>query len=357
MKENSLMNKVRVLFSLILFTMLTYPATAQTSSDDVNKLSTIAWSTDGTRIAGVYDDSSIAIWAVENTNDPILTIDADIADDVMWTPDSEYIITQGRHLQNENHLQMSVTKWRATTGELVETLFSFEMDTSLEFNWYGYVIFPAIAIDRTATNIAYSFRSSNTYLSGVPTVLFAGPDSWNNYNYMMQWSPGSTHIAVANGTSDVYNILIFETDSQNPIFVINQSMQYFVTDMVWDSTGKYLATSSITITGGEGWSSIGIYEIEQPTDEIPLYIYSADRWWYEVNPDAASIAWHPIDTILAVATEFAIEFYSPLSDDAIYTIPAASIQDLAWSPDGTQIAGVLLDGTIQIWDYESSPSS
>ncbi len=308
------------------------------------KLQDIAWSPDGTRIAGAYQNSQIAIWSVNDLIDPIVTIQVE-ADTVSWTPDSRQLIVQGTSATDDHLLRMSVTKWNASTGQKVDTLMSFQLDTGFDFNPYGYNIFPVMALDSTATKAAFSFRGGTVLISDGSQVLHLKNVNTTNAVLRMIWNPNGQQLAVIYGSSDIYNIQVFNTETDELILNIYQDLQYFVTDWGWDASGTYLATSSMRYTCCEGWSNIGIYKIEKGDDYIDTQF-----WRTNIERYAAPIAWHPSKYILAIATTDAIEVYDPSEKEPFFKVAVNEARDIEWSPDGMQIAGVTSDNTIKIWD-------
>jgi WD40 repeat protein len=340
------MNKFFILSVFIVLILHGYTTIYQSASIDIIDVTTISWSPDGTRIAGLSSDSNIYIWDVEDLTNPILSFQVGIADEIRWTPDSQYLVVQGTKSE-EKHLQMSATKWDATTGGLVETLMTFQMDTSFEYNLYGYYVFPTLVFNRATTQTAFSYRDGLVFISDGFQVLHLDHPAPTNHVYQMEWSPDNKYIAIAYGSSDSYVIQVFNTESGEMTLLISQMQQYFVIDMEWDATGTYLATLSTRFTCCESWSNIGVYHIE--SEKEPKVQFSADRWWEGIDQNNTSMAWHPNELWLAIATEDAIKIFDPFTEDAVSTISVEGVSDLIWSPDGTKISGVLPDSTIQIW--------
>ncbi|MBC7814070.1 MAG: WD40 repeat domain-containing protein [Burkholderiales bacterium] len=333
---------------LVALTLQLNFAVAQNNSTETAQLETIAWSPDGTRIAGSYGDARVSVWGVDNLSNPILSFQTELADKITWTPDSHYLIAQGNHSDENGHLQSSVTKWDADTGEFVDTLFAFELDTTFEFNPYGYYIVPTLALDSTTTKAAFSFRNVTVYLSDGTQVLHPNNQAATHNVYRMEWSPDGERLAIVNGATDIYTIEVFDIASGDVIQVIVPSFQYYITDLGWDTTGNYLAASSMQFTCCESWSNIGVYHVQ---DAEALYSYdAADRWWGNIARYDAPVAWHPTDFLLAIANVNTVEIYDPNVENALFTIAVDEARDIEWSPDGTQIASVSSNGVLELWD-------
>jgi WD40 repeat protein len=332
----------------IVIFAVTFQLSSVRAQNDVTtkpELQNIAWSPDGTRIAGLYQNSQIAIWSVNDLINPLVTFQTKQADTLTWTPDSQQLIVQGIDAAEDHLLQMSVTKWDASSGQKVDTLMSFQLDTRFDFNPYGYNIFPILALDSTTTKAAFSFGGGSVLISDGSQVLHLKNVNTTNSVLSMIWSPNGRQLAIVYGSSDIYNIQIFNVENDELILNIYQDLQYFITDWGWDSSGTYLATSSMRFTCCEGWSNIGVYKIEKGDDYL-----DSQFWRPNIERYAAPIAWNPSKLILAIATTDAIEVYNPSDKKLLFRVAVNEAKDIEWSPDGKQIASVSGDGTIKIWD-------
>ena len=336
------MKPVTHLIVFLFIIVAVSPIQTQEIIEPHSQLIGIAWSPDSTRIAAFHDDYRVSIWPVGNLDEPVTTFQVDFVDELLWTPDSRYLIVQGVSIEDDTHLRMQATQWDADTGELMDTLMNFELDTRYEFNPYGYNIFPVLAFDSMTENTAFSFRDGTVYLSDGLNVLHVG-ESTTAHVYMMDWSPNNQRLAIVYGGSDAYSIHLFDVVSGEREYRIDQSMQYFVTDLAWDATGRYLATASMRFTCCEGWSNIGIYLTESSES---TYLFP-EQWLNEVRTSPAPLAWHPTETLLAFAGEESIEIISPIQDEQ-YALPVAQAIDIAWSPMGDQMAVITASGVIEI---------
>jgi WD40 repeat protein len=256
------------------------------------------------------------------------------------------LIAQGAVGTEDGLLRAEATKWNVNTGEQVETLLEFELDTAFQFNFYAYYIYPVIAFSSSFTQAAFSFNSRAVSLSDGTQVLWVE----NEIVRQIRWSPDDTRLAVVSGTAEIYQIETFDVASGDLINTI-QGPDYSVGDMQWNADSSQLAVSSVWNAFSPS-ANVRVYTINPGND----YFASDDEdraWGFEMDTGAA-IAWHPRENMLAIASPAAIEVFSMSSEEAIVSIPVEGVSELDWSPDGERIADALPDGTIQIWEVPIS---
>lgn len=329
---------------LICFLLL-FVGTTSSAQHETQQFRDLAWSPDGTLIAGVMDDGSVNIWSIDNLYDPIMTFQPELARTVQWYPDSQHVAIQGSFASEDDALiRKQVTKWDVSTGTLVETLFSFEMDTSYEFNPYGYIKFPTFTLTDDMEDVAYSFLNNSIYISDGTSVLRLENLSEYSHIYMMRWSPDEEKIAAVYGASDIYNIQIIDVETREVNYIIHQDMQYFVAELDWSANSEYLAITSVRFNCCSSYTSVSAYSMDYEYQQQ----WAPENSWAGGEQHAASIEWHPTESYLAIAQADAVRVFNLFDEEPLFEIVNIHPQDISWSPDGTQIAVGLEDGILEI---------
>ena len=109
---------------------------------------------------------------------------------------------------------------------------------------------------------------------------------------------------------------------------------------------KQVSVSSIWANPINTYMNVRTYSIF-PDD---IYSIAEDRLIRFRDAGYAAIAWHPHESLLAIATPQDIQIFDPEIENAVATLSQADVVRLDWSPDGEYIAGGLLDGSIRLWE-------
>jgi Tol biopolymer transport system component len=124
----------------------------------------------------------------------------------------------------------------------------------------------------------------------------------------------------------------------------------------WSPDSSWVALVGRRFIAGSGETEyrLNVFEVDPSTDEAAYIttVLDADTTFYH--------AWHPEGHLLAVTTSAGVGIYSvnpetdrtPVGVEAtrISLIPDVTGYALAWSPDGSWLAGSHEDGTVRIWD-------
>ena len=160
------------------------------------------------------------------------------------------------------------------------------------------------------------------------------------------WSPDDTMLAILRLDQDgETTIWIFDVQTGERINLVSPFMTHFDT-MIWspDST-MFAVTGHRAITASQ-------------TTEYRLHVVTVDSQ-FDIAPTTFKIVqfdtrpeltWHPESQIIAVAQPDGIGVYEIGNEDSpLALIPNIEVLGLAWSNDGTLLAGGHRDGTVRIW--------
>jgi WD40 repeat protein len=156
--------------------------------------------------------------------------------------------------------------------------------------------------------------------------------------WTLAWSPDSSSVAAgggdANGSSPTF-IRIWNVATAAPRLdlVVQGTVTNVVIALAWSPNGTYLLSAA---GGAQLWNA----QTGQFVREIPsTNTISAVAW----RPDSNAVVVASVQPeILGVDITTQAPLYSFLG-------PWLNITALAWSPDGTQVSSVSLDGTIRTW--------
>ena len=343
------MRRILLWFCLAFLLVIPHISNAQIyDSPDLSiRVTSVAWSSDGTRIAASFADSTVRVWEFNGETEldiPFLTFHPDLTDKVEWTPDGSYLVVQGTHGTEDGLLRAEATKWDAETGEQVETLLDYRLDTAFEFNFFAYNTYPVIGFDSTFEQAAFSFNKLKVTFSNGYNVISVGDQDSDLTHYVQNiiWSSDDSQIAVIYGNVDHYYIQTFEVETSELINTI-WGPDYYVSEIEWNADSPQIAVSSVWASGPS--AQIRVYTVSPAND----YLASEDRLWVFDDTSYAPIAWHPHENLLAMASPQDIQIFDPTVEEPIATISQEGVIRLDWSPNGQYLAGGLIDGTIHIF--------
>ncbi len=331
---------------VLLFALETPLAPLGAQSDDA-ELRNIAWSPDGTRVSGVFDDYTVAVWAVDALDEPLLTFQPELAQVATWTADSEQLVVQGRRVASaEGQIEMALTLWDAATGEFLETVFAITLDSSFDFNpMNGLFRLPVFGVDSTGRPAAMSYGDGEIIFED-GSVLQLDVDAPLFEVQHIVWGPGAEQIAVVWGNAYANRIDLVDLETRTTQQRFSTDDQSYVGELGWDATGRYIAVANIRFECCRGPSNLAIYDTtDAATVHIPLDLSLQGGTRLD-----APFAWHPSERVLALATATAIEFYEPTSVAPLYTLPREGVINFVWSPSAEQLALLVPGNVIEIID-------
>ncbi|CAN96155.1 Protein kinase [Sorangium cellulosum So ce56] len=294
-----------------------------------SRISSVAWSPDGARIATACDDRAARVWRADGTGEPLVLRGHDeTVYSVAWSPDGKHIATASS--------DKTARVWNADgTGEPIVLRGHRDVIQLVAYSPDSRRILTA-SRDETA-------RVWNADGTGEPIVL-RGHRGWVAAG---AWSPDGRHIVTASwdNTARVWN-----ADGTGEPLVFNIEQGGDVYWAAWSPDGKRIVTAS---EDGRArvWNADGTGEpiVLSPHGLLRLsttYLLSTT-----FSPDGRRI----------LATDWDKKVWLWNADGTGDPVVLHGHQNVvfvaAWSPDGRHIASGSWDGTARVWsaDLQSSP--
>lgn len=292
-------------------------------------VSSVAWSPDGKRIASASSDGTVQVWdAYTGANTLVYRGHTGGVLSVAWSPNGREIASGG--------LDGMVQVWNAATGQTI-TVYRDHSAAVYSVAWSpdGQRIASASA-DGTvqvwnAATGQFAYRFGPQLLDGILAPWYAAA-----------WSPDGQRIAAgAQG-----RVVVFDAATgQNTTFHGPQTG--IVHDLAWSPGGQYLAVAVN--------SDAQVWDVASSQNIYTFHYVGHTQYLF-------ALAWSPNGKRIAIgAGDGMAEVFDALTGQHLsqyhghydlyndHTIYNASVNTLAWSPDGSHIASGSGDDTVQVW--------
>ena len=322
----------------------------------------VAFSTDGTRLATTNDDRTARIWDA-NSGEALLTLygHTDIVTDAEFSPDGTRIVTVS--------VDRQINVWNAVTGQELFTLAGHKDGiSSVSFSPDSQHIVTASG-DKTAK--VWSIATTQELIT-----LVNGPRILHPNGAKLVYSPDGTRLATAISdlTPKVWDVatgkllfkLVGHTDivtniTYNALGTQIATVSFDGAAKVWDATsGKEIQSfkghegvifgvtfspdgSHLATTGWDGTAIV--WDVK--TGKALLQLRGHQDPWI------ATIAYSPDGKKLATGSwDKTAIIWDALTGDKLFTLEGHrdTVRRVVFSPDGTRIVTASFDGTAMVWD-------
>jgi len=277
-----------------------------------HRVSSLAWSPDGTHIVTAGDSNAVQVWDARS-GQVMLTYDghSNLVSAVAWSPDGMHIVSASE--------DRTAQVWEVDTGRSI-LIFRGHSHyvNAVTLSPDGKYIASA-SIDRTvqvwepATG-----REALTYLDHAEVI------------YQVAWSPDGSRIA--SGSFDGKVRVWYASNGNNAY--IYRGNRVLVRALAWSPDSQYIASGGYNVYV---WHASTGYLVRMYGNHTALIRAVA---WSLDGTRVASCSW-----------DNTVQVWNATTGRNIYTFPGHSLEvdAVAWSPDGSRIASGSNDKTVQVW--------
>jgi WD40 repeat protein len=283
-----------------------------------NRVTSIAFSPDGRRLASASWDGTVKIWDVEASQELVtLKGHSEKVTCVAYSPD-------GRCVSSSSH-DRTVKVWDAATGREMLTL------REPSDKVFGVAYHPA------GTLVAAVCIDGNVLIWDARTgaLEYTFSTATGEKLYYLAFSPDGTQIAAAGEPGIVQ---VWDVATGHPILTARRPDQKICCGVTFNSDGECLSYLS------EGRSAVDLFDPRSGQAILTLEGHTGAVCGVALGPGGTRIA--------TASTDMCIRIWNALTGEELLTLDGHTRppRTLAFSPDGLRIASGGEDMTIRIWD-------